>query len=136
MRLPGLLLVLADIHIVLGDLPNALSAVDDALGLIETGAEKTYRADVTRLKAKILLAQSTENNDAAETLYREAMEIAQQQEARLFELRSAAGLARHWLDQGRTAEARDLLTPIYDWFTEGFDAPDLKDAKALLDELN
>ncbi len=63
------------------------------------------------------------------------MEIAAQQEARLLELRAAAGLARHWRSQGRTAEAYNLLAPIYGWFTEGFDTPDLKDARELLDDL-
>ncbi len=63
------------------------------------------------------------------------MEIAAQQEARLLELRAAIGLARHWRSQDRTAEAYKLLAPIYGWFTEGFDTPDLKNAKMLLDEL-
>jgi predicted ATPase len=64
-----------------------------------------------------------------------AIEIARNQAAKLFELQAAVSLARLWRDQGKHAEARDLLGPIYNWFTEGFDAPDLKDAKALLDEL-
>ena len=64
-----------------------------------------------------------------------AIAIAQSQKARSFELRAATSLARLWRDQGRGAEARDLLAPIYSWFTEGFDTPDLKEAKALLDEL-
>ena len=63
------------------------------------------------------------------------MSIAQEQEAKLWELRAAASLARLWRDEGKRAEAHNLLAPIYGWFTEGFDAPDLKDAKALLDEL-
>jgi predicted ATPase len=71
----------------------------------------------------------------AEELYREALSIAQEQEAKLWELRAAASLARLRHDQGRHTEARDLLAPVYGWFTEGFDTPDLKDAKALLDEL-
>jgi predicted ATPase len=63
------------------------------------------------------------------------LSIAQEQGAKLWELRAAVSLARLWRDQGRRAEARDLLAPIYGWFTEGFDTPDLKDAKALLDAL-
>jgi predicted ATPase len=73
--------------------------------------------------------------EAAEELYCNALSIARGQEAKLWELRAAAGLARLRRDQGRRAEARDLLAPIYGWFTEGFDTADLKDAKALLDEL-
>jgi tetratricopeptide (TPR) repeat protein len=134
-RLPGLLLALGEICLILGDLPKALSTVDDAFRLIDGDAEKTHRADFTRLKAEILLAQSSEHDDVAVTLFREAMEIAAQQEAKLLELRAAVGLARHWRSQDLTAEAHNLLTPIYGWFTEGFDAPDLIEAKELLNVL-
>jgi predicted ATPase len=72
----------------------------------------------------------------AETHLRQAIEIARQQAARLFELRAAVSLARLWSDQSKQAEACNLLAPIYDWFTEGFDTADLKEAKALLDELS
>ncbi len=134
-RLPGFLVALGEIYQMLGDLPRALSAVDDALRMINDDAEKNQWTDVRRLKAEILLAQSSENSDAAETLFREALEIAAQQEAKLLELRAAVGLARHWRGQDRTAEAYKLLAPIYGWFTEGFDTPDLKDARELLDDL-
>ena len=73
--------------------------------------------------------------EAAEELYRKALSIAREQEAKLWELRATVSLARLWRDQGHRAEARDLLAPVYGWFTEGFDTADLKDAKALLDEL-
>ena len=73
--------------------------------------------------------------EAAEELYRKAFSIAEEQEAKLWELRAAASLARLRRDQGREAEARDLLAPVYGWFTEGLDTPDLKEAKALLYEL-
>ena len=72
---------------------------------------------------------------AAEASYREAMALAQQQSAKLWELRAAMSLARLWRDQGKRAEARDLLAPVYGWFTEGFGTPVLQEAKALLDEL-
>jgi predicted ATPase len=72
---------------------------------------------------------------AAEELYCKALDIAKEQEARIWELRAAVSLARLRRDQGRRAEARNLLAPIYGWFTEGFDTPDLKEVKALLDEL-
>ena len=70
---------------------------------------------------------------AAERHYRQAIAVAERQSAKLFQLRASTSLARLWRDQGKRAEARDLLGPIYNWFTEGFDAPDLKDAKALLE---
>ena len=72
---------------------------------------------------------------AAEASFLQAIDVARRQNAKLLELQAASKLARLWRDQGKRAEARDLLGPIYNWFTEGFDAPDLKDAKALLDEL-
>jgi len=72
---------------------------------------------------------------AAEQLYRQALAIAQNQSAKAFEVRAATNLVRLWRDQGKRTEARDLLAPIYSWFTEGFDTPVLQDAKALLDEL-
>jgi class 3 adenylate cyclase/tetratricopeptide (TPR) repeat protein len=134
-RMPGFQLVLGEVYLTLGDLLKALTAVDDALLLIHDDAEKDIWADITRLKAEILLAQSDEHGDAAETLFREAMDIAAQQEAKLLELRAAVGLARHWRSQDRTAEAHKLLVPIYGWFTEGFDAPDLIAAKELLSAL-
>ena len=74
--------------------------------------------------------------EAAEQLYRKALSIAREQGAKLWELRAAVALARLWRDQGRRREARDLLAPVYGWFTEGFDTPDLKEAKALLDALD
>ena len=75
------------------------------------------------------------HSEAAEELYRKSLSIAEEQDAKLWELRAAASLARLRRDQGHYAEARDLLAPVYGWFTEGFDTPDLKETKALLDEL-
>jgi len=78
---------------------------------------------------------SMNEHAAAEDSYRCALEVAQRQSAKFWELRAALDLARLWRDQGKRTEAHDLLSPIYDWFTEGFDRRDLKDAKALLVEL-
>ena len=90
-------------------------------------------AELYRHKGQLMLRQG--QSDAAEELYRKALGIAEEQEAKLWELRAAASLARLRRDQGRHADARDLLAPVYGWFTEGFDTPDLKEAKALLDEV-
>ena len=81
------------------------------------------------------LLSSVGDQAGAEQHYRQAIAVAERQGAKLLQLRASTSLARLWRDQGKRAEARDLLGPIYDWFTEGFDAADLKDAKALLDEL-
>ncbi len=78
---------------------------------------------------------SVQDRSAAEQLYREAIAVAQGQSAKSLEVRAATSLARQWRAEGRSDEAPDLLAPVYGWFTEGFDTPDLKEAKALLDEL-
>jgi predicted ATPase len=116
-----------------GQLEEALSLLDDALELVERTGEHWLEAELNRHKGQLLLRQG--HSGAAEELYRKALSIAKEQEAKLWELRAAVNLARLRRDQGRRAEARDIVAPVYGWFTEGFDTPDLKDAKALLDEL-
>jgi predicted ATPase len=99
---------------------------------LRTG-ERWFAAELNRHKGQLLLRQ--EHPEAAEELYRKALSIAQKQQAKLWELRAAVSLARLHRDQSRRAEARDLLAPVYDWFTEGFGTQDLKEARALLYEL-
>ena len=107
--------------------------MNDALQIVERTGERFFAAELSRHKGRLLLQQG--HSEAAEELYRKALSIAEEQEAKLWELRAAASLARLRRDQGRHTEARDLLAPVYGWFTEGFATPDLKEAKALLDEL-
>jgi predicted ATPase len=107
--------------------------LDDALKLVEMTGGLWLGAELNRCKGRLLLAQG--HTEAAEEHYRKALGIAEEQGAKLWELRAAASLSRLRRDQGRDAEARDLLAPVYGWFTEGFDTPHLKEAKALLDEL-
>jgi predicted ATPase len=112
---------------------------EEAVTLLKTpqiveGRERWFVAELNRQKGRLLLRQG--HSDSAEELYRKALSIAEEQGAKLWELRAAASLARLRRDQGRRAEARDLLAPVYGWFTEGFDTPDLKEAKALLDTLD
>ena len=109
--------------------------LDDALQKVETTGEHWFAAELNRLKGQILLLLRQEHSEIAEELYRKALNIAEVQEAKFWELRAAASFARLRCDQGRRAEAHDLLASVYGWFTEGFDSPDLKEAKALLDEL-
>jgi len=118
---------------IAGQVEEGLTLLDDALKIVETTGERWFVAELNRHKGQLLLRQG--HPDAAEDLYRKALSIAQEQEAKLWELRAAVSLARLWGDQGRRAQARDLLSPIYGWFTEGFDTPDLKEAKALLNQL-
>ena len=95
---------------------------------------RLFEAELRRLEGELrLLAGAPEAE--AEACFVEALAVARRQEARSFELRAATSLARLWRDQGRRAEAHDLLAPIYGWFTEGFDTPDLRDARVLVDGL-
>jgi len=103
------------------------------LQLVERTGERWFAAELDRQRGRLLLRQGLPED--AEELYRKALGIAREQEAKLWELRAGASLARLWRDQGRRPAARDLLAPVYGWFTEGFTTPDLREAKALLDEL-
>ena len=116
-----------------GQIEESLTLLDDALQLSERTGERWFAAELNRHKGRLLLRQG--QVDAAEGLYRKALEIAREQEAKLWELRATASLARLCRDRGRRTEARDLLAPVYGWFTEGFGTPDLREAKALLDSL-
>ena len=99
------------------------------------GGDQTYAmAELLRLKGETLLMGGRDAG-TAETCFREAVATARRQEARSLELRATTSLARLWQRQGKTHKANDLLAPVYSWFTEGFDTADLRDAKALLDEL-
>jgi predicted ATPase len=118
---------------IAGQIEEAISLLDDALQIVERTRERWLEAELNRLKGQSLLRLG--HSDAVVELYCKALSIAREQEAKLWELRAAVSLARLRRDQGRRAEARDLLAPVYGWFTEGFDTQDLKDAKALLDEL-
>ena len=113
----------------------ALSALEQAIQGYRGSGATHWNAELLRLKGELLLARDRADAAATEACFREAIAIARRQDARSLELRAATSLARLWAEQGRRAEARDLLAPVYDWFTEGFDTADLKDAKALLDEL-
>jgi predicted ATPase len=107
--------------------------LDAALQIVERTGGRWLEAELNRHKGQLLLRQG--HSEAAEELYRKALSVAEEQRAKLWELRAAVSLARLRRDQGRRAQARDVLAPVYGWFTEGFDTPDLKEAKALLHEL-
>jgi predicted ATPase len=118
---------------IAGQMEEAVDLLDNAVQIVERTGERWLEAELYRHKGQLLLRQR--HSEAAEELYRKALSIAQEKEAKLWELRAALSLARLRRDQGCRAEARDLLAPIYSWFTEGFDTPDLKQAKTLFDEL-
>jgi class 3 adenylate cyclase/tetratricopeptide (TPR) repeat protein len=134
MSMPHFVGLLARACAIAGQVEEALALSDDALQIAERTGERWFSAELNRHKGQLLLRQG--HTEAAEELYRKALSIAAEQEAKLWELRAATSLARLWGVQGRRAEARDLLAPVYGWFTEGFATQDLMGAKALLDELS
>ena len=113
---------------------EALRIVDESFPFIERTGQQYYEAELHRLKGELLLAQDSSNGQAEQS-FRAAIEIARKQHAKSWELRATTSLARLLAKQGKRDKARPMLAEIYNWFTEGFDTADLKDAKALLEEL-
>jgi predicted ATPase len=107
----------------------------DALHRIERTGERWFEAELHRLGGEVFQGGAEPSFDEAEVEFQRALAIAREQEAKFWELRAATSLARLWSDQRRNEDARNLLAPVYNWFTEGLGTPDLKEAKALLDEL-
>ena len=131
--MPHHIALLAGAYEISGHIEEAVTQLSEALQIVERTGERWLEAELYRRKGRLLLRQG--NSEAAGELYRKALSIAREQEAKLWELRSAVSLARLRRDEGRRAEARDLLAPVYGWFAESFATPDLKEAKALLDEV-
>ena len=141
---PQIIARLAEAYGKSGQITEAIRALDDALATIHENAEQQHEAEIYRLKGQLLLQQAAKANDGclpptstatmakAEACFRRALDIARHQEAKSWELRAATNLSRLWLQQGERTAARQVLVKVYDWFTEGFDTPDLKEAQALL----
>jgi class 3 adenylate cyclase/predicted ATPase len=129
---PYYLALLAEAHGIMEQPEAGLTVLTEALTLAETTGERWYAPELYRLKGVLLLQQSSDNQAEAETCFHHALDIARIQQAKSFELRAATSLARLWQQQSKREEAYDLLAPVYEWFTEGWDTADLQDAKALL----
>ena len=137
------LALLAESYKKMGQSDEGLSMLAEALTVADKRSERFYEAELYRLKGELLMQENQMSKvkgqmskvEEAEVCFHNALDVARHQQAKSLELRAATSLARLWQQQGKRAEARELLTPIYNWFTEGFDTPDLKDAKALLAEL-
>jgi predicted ATPase len=134
-RLSFQLAILGEAYAWAGEVDRGLEVIGQAQKNIEETGEHRWEAEIVRLKGVLMSDGPTANTARAEAAYRHAIGVARQQQAKLLELRAAADLARLWSDSGRRDEARALLVPIYDWFTEGFDIADLSEAKVLLDKL-
>ena len=133
--LPMYLPHLAHAHAELGQFEEAWRRIGEAMTLVETTKQTLWEAEIHRTTGEIALMSPTADAAKPEAYFERALEVARQQRARSWELRAAMSMAQLWRDQGKRDEARELLAPIYGWFTEGFDTLDLKQAKALLDEL-
>jgi class 3 adenylate cyclase/predicted ATPase len=133
LMIPFYLMTLAEAYGMAAQPEQGLDRLAEAAKLIETTQERWIEAEIHRLRGTLLL--SMHEQTAAEDSYRHALTVAQRQSAKFWELRAALDLARLWRDQGKRNEARNLLAPVYNWFTEGFDTPLLQEAKALLGQL-
>jgi predicted ATPase len=129
---PFYLTLLAEALALAGNIEEGLATLDDALAKAAVSGVRGWDAEIHRLRGELTSRLRYPDPAKAEDSFRTALAIAREQGTRGYELRAATSLARLWAEQGRRAEARDLLAPLYGWFTEGFDTPDLKEAKVLL----
>jgi len=135
LAMPIYLSHLARSYAKLDQFGDAWRCIGEALTAVAATKERWYEADIHRIAGEIGRMQPEPDAAKAEAYFERALAIARKQQAKSLELRSAMSMARLWRDQGKRQQARDLLAPVFDWFTEGFDTLDLKQAKALLDEL-
>jgi predicted ATPase len=134
-RTPTSLFYLTVAYSGLGQIEDAWRCIAEALNAIETTKERWFEAEVHRMAGEVALSSPQPDIAKAEAYFERALAVAQKQQAKSWELRASMSLARLWRDQGKPQQARELLAPVYGWFTEGFDTRDLKEAKALLEEL-
>jgi predicted ATPase len=134
--LPFYLSFLSVAYAQLHQFTDARCCIDEAMTAVETTKERWFEAEANRIAGEIALKSPEPDATKAEAYFERALAVARQQQAKSWELRAAMSMARLWRDQGKRDEARELLAPVYGWFTEGFDTLDLKEAKALLDELH
>ena len=132
---PWHLFHLAMAYAELGQLDDARRCIDDAIDKVERSKEKCWEEEVHRIAGEIALKSLAPDREKAENYFEYALSVARAQQAKSWELRAAMSMARLWRDQGKVQQARELLAPVYGWFTEGHDTRDLKEAKALLEEL-
>lgn len=120
----------------LGKFEEAWHRIAETISMVEKTKERWCEAEVNRIAGEIALLSSDTDTARAEAYFERALAVARRQQAKSWELRAAMSMARLWRDQGKPQQARELLSPVYGWFTEGFETLDLKEAKALLDALN
>ena len=123
-------------YMPIGEIEEGFKLLTEAFELVKRNDESNWEAELHRLKGELLSTQSVPDGAEAEACFHRALEIARDQSAKSLELRAATSLARLWQSQSKRQDAYDLLAPLYEWFTEGFDTVDLIEAKHLLDELS
>ena len=133
--MPTRLAYLASAHAELGQFDEARRCTNEARAAVEATEERLWEAEVHRIAGKIALMSTERDTAKAEANFEWSLAVARQQQAKSWELRAAMSMARLWREQGKRQQARDLLAPVYGWFTEGLDTLDLKQARMLLDEL-
>jgi predicted ATPase len=135
LNLPAHLSYLALAYADIGQFDDAWCCIREAISASDATKERWFEAEINRIAGEIALMGPQNDSAKAEAHFERALSVARQQQAKSWELRAAMSMARLWRDQGKVQQARELLAPVYGWFTEGFDTRDLKEAKALLDEL-
>jgi predicted ATPase len=126
---------LAIAHAELGQIDDAWRCIGEAISTIEATKERWFESEANRIAGEIALKSLGPDATKAESYFDRALTVARRQQAKSWELRAAMSVARLWCSQSKVRQARELLAPVYGWFTEGFDTRDLKEAKSLLDEL-
>jgi predicted ATPase len=126
---------LAYAYAQLGQFESAWRSIGEAISAFETTKERWYEAETNRIAGEVALLSPSPDKAKAEAYFDRALTVARQQQVKSWELRAATSMARLWRDHGKPQQARELLAPVYGWFTEGCDTSDLKEAKALLAEL-
>ena len=134
LMLPTFFIFISEAHGKAGHIDEGLALLDQANTIMQDTGERTYGTELYRRQGELLLRKDNHQTEA-ENKFQKALEIARIHNARSWELRAAVSLSRLWMNQDKLTEARVLLSGIYNWFTEGFDTPDLQEAKALLDQL-
>jgi predicted ATPase len=132
---PYYLALLAEAFAQVGQTADGLEALAEELATLPKGRARWWEAELYRLKGELLSQQTVTQPEEAEACFQQALAVARRQQAKSLELRAAMSLSRLWQQQGKRAEAYELLAPVYGWFTEGFDTADLQEAIALLEEL-
>jgi predicted ATPase len=132
---PYCLALLAEAYGKVGQAEEGLTILAEALIAMAISGQRDYEAELLRIKGELLLRQAVPDAPQAEACFQQALAVARRRQEKSLELRAAMSLSRLWQQQGKRAEAHELLAPVYGWFTEGFDTADLQEARALLEEL-